>query len=343
MRRRGLARVGPWLTVVLITAEVCLVWSGLVSLRAAIVAGIAIDALLWATVIGRVVVGLRRFRSSRAAGAGGWQAGEDALTVLVPRRLARLILLEPRLWVCLARWATGRHDGRSERSYTYHRNFRPLLVGVIGLVVLEGAVVDTVLALAMPGSVWVWVAGGVHLYALGWLAGLWASFATRPHLLGDDALYVRDGVFTELVVPYTAIHGARLVRGSNLGRSGFKIDPELKAATLALGDTTVVVDVDPAAQLLVNGNRLPGPVVTLAITVDRSHDFIQTLSRLRSANNDGSPTTPGAATLPAGWSRSAASHPSLACPQRDRHTQRAGRGGVIVGSSAAWWHTGASD
>jgi hypothetical protein len=314
-----LARVGPWLTVVLIAAEVYLVWSGLVSLRVAIVAGIAIDSLLWATVIGRVVVGLRRFRSSRAAGAGGWQAAEDALTVLVPRRLARLVLLEPRLWVCLARWATGRHDGRSERSYTYHRNFRPLLVGVIGLVVLEGAVVDIVLALAMPASVWVWVAGGVHLYALGWLAGLWASFVTRPYLLGDDALWVRDGVFTELVVPYTAIHGARLDRGSNLGRSGFKIDPELKAATLALGYATVVV-VDPAAQLLVNGNRLPGPVVTLAITVDRSHDVVQTLSRLRRANNDGSPVTPGAATLPAGRSRSAASHPLLACAQRDRLT-----------------------
>jgi hypothetical protein len=178
-----------------------------------------------------------------------------------------------------------------------------LVDGVIGLVVLEGAVVDTVLALAIPGSVWVWVAGGVHLYALGWLTGLWASFATRPQplgLLGDDALYVRDGVFTEVVVPYTAIHGPRLVRGSNLGRSGIKIDPELRAATLALGDTTVVVDVDPAAQLLVNGNRLPGPVVTLAITVDRSHDFVQALSRLRSANKDGSPMTPGAATLPAG-------------------------------------------
>lgn len=299
MSRRGLARAGPWLTPALAIAEVCLVWSGLIGLRTAIVAGAVVEALLWGMVLTRVVAGLRRFRSARAAGVGGWQAAEDAVALLVPRRLARLVLLEPRLWLCLARWATGRHDGRSARSYSYHRGTRVLFAAVIGLVVLEGAVVDAVLAVALPGSVWAWVAAGVHLYALAWLAGLWASFVTRPHLLADDAFHVRDGVFTELVVPYSAIRGARVVRGSNLGRSGFKIDPERQAATLALGDTTVVVDVDPAAQLLVNGLRHPGPVATLAITIDKPHDFVQALSQLRSADSEGSPTTPRAATSPA--------------------------------------------
>jgi len=155
-----------------------------------------------------------------------------------------------------------------------------------------------VLALAMPGSAWVWVGAGVHLYALAWLAGLWASFPTRPHVLGDDALYARDGVFTEVVVPYTAIHGARVVRGSNLGRSGFKIDPERRAATLALGDTTVVLDLDPGVQPLVNGDRPPGPVATLAISVDRPQDFVQALARLRSPEREGSLPPPGPATSP---------------------------------------------
>ncbi len=132
MSRRSLARAGPWLIPTLAIAEACLVWSGPVSVRDAIVAGAIIEALSSGMVIVCVVAGLRRLRSARAAGVGGSQAAEDA---------------------------------------------------VIAWVVLEGPVVDTVLEAALPGSLWVWVAAGVHFYAFAWLAGLWASFDTGPHRL----------------------------------------------------------------------------------------------------------------------------------------------------------------
>lgn len=284
MTRRWLRRAGPWLTPALVAAEGFLVWSGLLSFRTALVVGIAFEALVAVTVLVVVLASLRRFRSSRAAGVGGWQAIEDALSLHVPRRLARLMVLEPRLWVCLARWAARRHDGRRPHAYSYHRAFWPLLAGLIGLVVIEGAIVEAVLAMVLPGTGWVWVAAGVHLYALGWLVGLWASLATRPHLLGTDALHVRDGVFNEVTIPYSAICDGRLVRGSHLGRSGFKIDPQSQSATLAFGDTTVVVELDPPATLFVNGTSLQCPVATLALTVDRPGAFVLALSQLRSAD-----------------------------------------------------------
>ena len=52
-----------------------------------------------------------------------------------------------------------------------------------------------------------------------------------------------------------------------------KIDPERQAATLALGDVTVVVDVDSAGQPLVDGKRLTGPVAIFAISAETPRDF----------------------------------------------------------------------
>lgn len=46
---------------------------------------------------------------------------------------------------------------------------------------------------------------GLHIYALAWLVGLYASIVVRPHQLQPDGLHVRDGIFTELIVPYPAI------------------------------------------------------------------------------------------------------------------------------------------
>ncbi|MHB8554771.1 MAG: hypothetical protein ACYDCB_03805 [Candidatus Dormibacteria bacterium] len=101
------------------------------------------------------------------------------------------------------------------------------------------------------------------------------------------------------MVPCTAVRCVRVVRGASLGRSGFKVDLERQATTLTLGDTTVVVDVDSAGRLLVHGNRLTGPVATLAISADTPRDFAQALSRLCSTDTDG-PLAPGAAELPHG-------------------------------------------
>jgi len=271
-------RTGPWATPTLIVIEVVLVWSGLLRLRTAVLVGALLEVLLLVTAGTRMIAAGRRFRAGRAAGVDLWQSAEDGLAQLVPRRLAHVIVIEPRLWVSLGRWLTGRHDGRrSQSSYRYDSALRPLLWAVIGLVVVEGAVLDIVLALVTCSSTWIWVSVGVHVYAIGGLLGVAASFATRPHVLAADALRVHDGVFAELVIPVSDIIAVRAVRTANFGRSGPKIDKEQKAAMLAHGDATVELILDQTLRPVCTGARVRAvePSATLSITVDAADEFVR--------------------------------------------------------------------
>lgn len=273
MTRRVWRRAGPWVTPVLVVAEIILVASGLLDVRTALVTGLAADAVLWVIVLYRVVVAVRRYRSSRQEGLDGWAAAEDGLARLVPRPAARLLLMEPRLVVCVARWVSGRHEAAYSGNFSYHRGIRPLLAAVVMLVVFEGAAVEAVLALMQLGTPWIWIALGVHLYALIWLAGFYASMIVRPHLLRPEGLVVRDGIFTELVIPSTAVEGARVVGRSNSGRSGFKVDRIAGDAVLAVGDANVTIDLDPTQPLQQAHLGRDISLRTLHITVDRPAEF----------------------------------------------------------------------
>lgn len=180
------------------------------------------------------------------------------------RPLAGVVLLELRLWSCLARWATGRYP--HDAGFRYDRGLRLLIHAVIGLLVIEGAIVDLVLEVALPGTVWVWVWLGVHVYALLSLLGLLASWAVRPHLLDEHALRLRDGIVGELVIPYARITDARPARRSHVGRSGLKITGA--SGLLAFGDTTVELTLDPDGSVA---------LTSLAITVDTPHEFVDAL------------------------------------------------------------------
>lgn len=134
-------RAGPWTTATLVVVEVVLAWSGLLRIRTAVLVGVLLEVLLWVTAASRMITAGRLFRAGRTAGVDVWQAAEDGLAQLVPRRLAHVILIEPRLWMSLGRWIAGRHDGqRSPSSYRYDSVLRPLLWAVIGFVVVEGLI-----------------------------------------------------------------------------------------------------------------------------------------------------------------------------------------------------------
>lgn len=270
-------RIGPWATPILAAAEMSLVWSGVLTLRSAVLVGVVIEAALWLSALGRAWVGLGRYRRTRAAGVDAWRAAEDGLAALVPRRIAHVLLLEPTLLACLARWALRRHQCRNPTAFAYHRQIVPLLAGIIALVVVEGATVDTVLMLALPGSAWAWIVLGARVYGLVVLAGLYASFVTRPHLVTDDRLVLRDGVFHQIELPRSAVTAAWAERRANLGRSGFKTGVGDGTALLCLGDATVVVDLAPATTVLVDGSPLGKPPRRLAITADDPERLVRAL------------------------------------------------------------------
>ena len=277
MTRRFWRTVGPWATPVVVAVEIGLAVSGLLAVRTAVITGLAIEAMLWITAISSATSAVRRYRSARRKGLDGWAAAEDGLARLVPRPVARVLLIEPRLLACLARWVSGRHGGSSPDAFSYHRGIRPLLGAILALVICEGVVVDVVIALVFPGGLWVWVVLGAHLYALVWLAGFLASMVVKPHLLCRDGLAVRDGIFNELFVPYTAIRAARAVSHPNFGRSGFKVDPAAGAATLAVGDANVTIDLDPTRLARLPPGARSLALRSLRITVDKPAEFVAAL------------------------------------------------------------------
>lgn len=277
MSARRWRRVGPWAIPVLVTAEVCLVWSGRLGLQAAVLVGVVIETALWSSALVGAGVGLASYRQARTSGVDAWRAAEEGLAALVPRLLARALLLEARLWVCLARWALGRHPGRHAGALAYHRQIGPLLAGAVALVVVEGAVVDTVLMVALPGSAWAWVVLGVHVYGVIFLAGLYASFVTRPHVVTADRILLRDGVFHEIELPRRAVLSARVERRANVGRSGFTYDADSRTALLALGDATAALDLDPTVPLLLDGTPAAVRPHRLAITADNPDRLVRAL------------------------------------------------------------------
>lgn len=283
MIARALRAAGPWATPVLVAIEIALVWSGLISLQTAIVVVIGVEIVLAVTVAGRSVVALRRFRTGRASGVDGWVAAEDGLAAMIPRRAAHLLLIEPRLWVSLARWITGRHDGRRvPAAFRYDGRLRPLLWMAVALVVVEGAAAELVLALTVQQRVWLAVSLAIHLYAVLALAGMVAAFATRPHVIQGGVLRIRDGVFTEVLVPTAAISGARRVVRPSFGRSGPRVDRAGRRMLLAHGDADVELTLDRREPVTVIPPAADSDLIdTLSITVDDPDDFIERLAAHR--------------------------------------------------------------
>jgi hypothetical protein len=89
---------------------------------------------------------------------------------------------------------------------------RPILQIVLVLLLVEGAIVETVLALILGHSAWVWIALALHLYAMLWIAGLIASLHVLPHLVGKPSLQLRDSG--------GGWHGRSAVRGGTRGGRG---------------------------------------------------------------------------------------------------------------------------
>src|SRR3954451_17706968 len=88
----------------LVLANVALVWSGALQAGEVILVGAAVELALLVVASRQVFVAAGRYRRDRAAGRDLEWALEDGLAVLLPRRVARVAALEPRLWVCLYRW-----------------------------------------------------------------------------------------------------------------------------------------------------------------------------------------------------------------------------------------------
>ena len=206
-------RLLKWLLPALILVEVALVWFGVLDFEKAVVVIAGIEVLILLTGIGGVILGVRRYRKDRSSGLDFWTALEGGLAVLLPRPLARLVVAEPRIFYCLARWVLRRTELR-EGEFSYHkRSTMDMLVLLVVLVTpVEVLVIELLLQAFLP---WLWLRLLVlflEAYALFWILGFYASRVALPHRLEKEGLRLRYGVFTEGLIPYSLIGHAEHTR-----------------------------------------------------------------------------------------------------------------------------------
>ena len=127
------------------------------------------------------------------------------------RRLAWAALkLEVTLYLALGRWVARRPDVPAGTTpIGYSRLVAPMLWLWIFGSATEVVVLDVVL------SRW-WTPLRVPLLVLGvwglvWMLGMMAAYRTRPHLLGEEALQVRDGIHARVDVRLDRIGSVRTV------------------------------------------------------------------------------------------------------------------------------------
>jgi hypothetical protein len=202
-------RLLKWALPVLVIANVALLVSGVLDAQVALVMGFALEAAIAAIVVYNVTRAVRRFRRDRAAELDVERALEEGLEVFVPRRVARLVALEPRLWYYLARWLFRRRELR-EGEYGYNKRS---MIGALVAIVVVSAPVELLLAeLLIPWPVVKWVVGSAAVYGALWLAGVVVSMRVLPHRLEGDGLRINYGLLASGFVAYEYIEAVEAGR-----------------------------------------------------------------------------------------------------------------------------------
>lgn len=231
-------RALKWSLPILILVEIVLVRAGWLSIGQAVAIVVIIEGALTLVAGIQAIRVVRRYRHQRAAGRGGVEAFEDALTLLMPQRLARLVALELRLWICLGRWLFRRHRP-DERDFSYRK--RSIVSALVVLVILTAPVEILILELLIPWAWLRWVLLALAVYGMIWVIGLYASLVVLPHRVADDGLWLRYGLLSEAFIPFSEIVDIQVApRKVPAGRDGLRVVEGERAAYLAVGGRTDV-------------------------------------------------------------------------------------------------------
>ena len=272
---KPLERALKWLLPVLIVVEIVLVWTGWLDLGTAIGVTLAIEVLLVLVAGRQLFVVVRRYRRQRTAGLDVWAALEDGLTVLLPRPLARIVSLEPRMIACLFLWLFRRRRPGAGQ-FTYHR--RSWGGALLILVLLTVPVEIFIVELLVP---WAWLRWTVliaALYGVLWFGGLIASLKVLPHQLEAGGVRLRHGNLAEVLIPYHEIAGVeqQSIRAPG-GRDGLVTDRTAGSAYLAVGGRTDVTLRLHTARPVHGLLRPTPPVTTVHVAADNPAHLTEAL------------------------------------------------------------------
>ena len=275
-------RVLKVLVPLVVLAEVVLVWSGVMDLGDAVILVAGLESLLFVAGLGGFVLVVGRYRRGRQAGMDAWKALEDSLSIVLPRAVARLIVKEPRLLVCLFRWTIWRVR-LTDEEFAHHK--RSLLRAILPLLVVSAPVeliLVHVLALALSPWWWLkWVLLFLGAYATLWLLGLYASLVTLPHRLEEDGLRLRYGLLAEGFFPYQEIEATsrRELEAPTPG-DGLSRDSGEETLYLASGGKTDVSLRLRVPRSMSGFTKDTEPALHVCLAVDEPDRFVREL-RLR--------------------------------------------------------------
>ncbi|MEV7279548.1 hypothetical protein [Streptomyces sp. NPDC093111] len=256
-----------YLACILLPAEfalvVCLVAG--VRIPGAVLVGAEAAVLLVAGVETFAYLRLRRRGLSRRA----------ALERLVPEPVLRLAGHELRLMASLARWVVRRPHGvgPGATAFPHARDQAALMYGFAFVCVVETVGMSYLLA-EWPVVHAVFLV--LDVYTVLFVLGLHAASATRPHLLTEDALRVRQAAHVDVRIPLERIAS---VRHESLF-SHEKAEGELNLAVGSQTSLTVeLTEPVPAPRLL----GPPRPVRLVRLHADDARALVRALREAREA------------------------------------------------------------
>ncbi|MFF9864159.1 hypothetical protein ACF1G0_01830 [Streptomyces sp. NPDC013953] len=264
--QRGSVRVLRGVAYAVLPAELVLV--------ACLVAGVRIpgavlltaEAAVVALVAAEAVVFLRL----RRRGPGP----REALHELVPEPVVRLVGHELRLMASLVRWVARRPEGvggAGVRAFGHARDQAAYMYGFAFVCVVETAGMSWLLA-SWPLVHAVFLV--LDVYTVLFVLGLHAASVTRPHVLGADALRVRQGAHVDLVIPLERIGAVR----HELLFSHPRQEGVLDLAVAS--QTSVTIELaEPVTAVRLLGKRYP--VRTVRCHADDARALVEAVRRAR--------------------------------------------------------------
>lgn len=201
------------------------------------------------------------------------------------RRLAWAALkLEVTLYLALFRWVTRRPDVPAGTTpIGYSRLVAPMLWLWIFGSATEVVVLDVLLSrwwtpLRVPLLV-------VGIWGLVWMLGMMSAYRTRPHLLGDDSLQVRDGIHARVDVRLDRIASVRQVDHDLPGLlKSVHVEGEGDSAILLIGvgsrTNLELVLTGPTTLATPHG---PATATRVGLWVDEPREVAEALTPRRSA------------------------------------------------------------
>jgi hypothetical protein len=278
-------------------ADIALAVSGVLDPGTALAVGLALELVALAFGARQVIAMVLHYRHGRSAGLDVEAAIEDGLTIIFPRPVARVIALEPRVFVNLWRWMFDRHPLRAN-EFAYHK--RSPVGPLFGLILFTTPVELLLFELLIP---WAWLRvllAVLAVYGLLWIAGYASSLRTLPHRVDAGALRLHYGLLGRVTIPYEAIESVELAPIKMLGNrsEGVYVLTDKQVGYFAVGSKA---DVLLRLRAPVRIERLTSdspPVRQIYVAVDDPAGFVR-LVRERLAGSQPEPPVLQQSTAPA--------------------------------------------